>query len=179
MRAGSGAGTVAGRRLAAVAAVAVAAAGTLLSVQPAQAAPRTVDPQQRIEAIADRTGFDWRATGGELVIGCAPSALQARCTMGAYVPSERRMYVSPRAFVTPALLEYVVLHELAHLWQFTASPPELRVGALAPFGYAGLQALEVGADCLAQHWGARFPGHYGCPVEALPVIGAVYASTVG
>lgn len=179
MRAGSGAGSVARRRTAAVAAAAVAMAGTLLTGQPAQAAPRTVDPQQRIEAIADRTGFDWRAAGGEFVVGCAPSTVQARCTMGAYVTSERRMYVSPRAFATPALLEYVVLHELAHLWQFTASPPELRVGALAPFGYAGVHALEVGADCLARHWGSRFPGHYGCPAEVLPVVGAVYASTVG
>jgi len=171
--------TTARRRTAAVAVAVMAVAGTLLTAPPAEAAPRGADPQQRIEAIADRTGFDWRAVGGEFVVGCAPSTVQARCTMGAYVTSERRMYVSPRAFATTALLEYVVLHELAHLWQFTASPPELRVGVLAPFGFSGVHALEVGADCLARHLGARFPGHYGCPEEALPVVGALYAATVG
>ena len=99
--------------------------------------------------------------------------------MGAYLTRERRMYISPRAFTTGALLEHVVLHELAHLWQFTAAPPELRAGVMAPFGLSGLQALESGADCLALHWGAGFPGLYGCPEGAQQVVGELYAATVG
>lgn len=188
MRAGTGAGatgaagsTVRRRILAAVAA-AIALAGTSLPTVPAHAAPRAVsaaERQQRIEAIADATGFDWRAAGGELVVGCAPSTVQARCTKGAYVTRERRMYIAPAAFATPALLEHVVLHELAHLWQFTTAPARLRAGVMAPFGLSGLQALESGADCLALHWGATFPGLYGCPDGAVTVVGELYASTVG
>ena len=175
-------GTDVGRRVVAAVGAALTLAGTLVVPEPAVAAPRptsAVERQQRVEAIADATGFDWRGAGGEFVVGCAPATVQARCTMGAYVTSERRMYVSARAFTTPALLEHVVLHELAHLWQFTTAPRELRAGVMAPFGLTGLQALESGADCLALHWGATYPGLYGCPAGAQQVVGELYAATVG
>lgn len=178
----AGAALVTVRRLMAVLAAALMLVGTAVSAEPAEAAPRrasAVERLQRIEAIADATGFDWRAAGGELVVGCAPATIQARCTKGAYVPRERRMYVAPAAFATPALLEHVVLHELAHLWQFTTAPADLRAGVMAPFGLTGLQALEAGADCLALHWGATFPGLYGCPEGAVQVVGELYAATVG
>lgn len=145
----------------------------------APAAVTPADPLARVHAIADRSGFDWRGAGGEFVVGCAPSTVQARCTLGAYVTSERRMYVAPGAFATDDLLTYVVLHEQAHLWQFTAAPPRLRAGVMAPFGLTGLPALEAGADCLALHWGATFPGAYGCPDGAAPVVGELFAATVG
>ncbi len=135
------------------------------------------DPLTRIIAIADRTGFDWRAAGGTYVYGCPPSELSS-CTLGAYVPATRTMYVSSGAFTTRVLLEYIVLHELAHLWQFTLCPPPLRTGSLAPFGLSGTDALQAGADCLATHWGARFRGYYRCPPEAVAVVGEVYDSTI-
>ena len=175
-------GTGAGRRVLAAVAAALTLTGTLVVAEPAQAAPRATSAAarlQRVEAIADATGFDWRGAGGEFVVGCAPSTVQARCTKGAYVTSERRMYISPRAFATTALLQHVVLHELAHLWQFTTAPRELRAGVMAPFGLTGLQALESGADCLALHWGAGYPGLYGCPEGAQQVVGELYAATVG
>lgn len=176
-----------GRRRAIVAALALVLGAAPLAGAPALAAPvpsapapsTVLSPQARIEAIADRTGFDWRAVGGDLVVGCAPSTVQARCTKGAYVITERRAYIAPAAFTTDALLEYVVLHELAHLWQFTAAPADLRAGVMAPFGLSGLQALEAGADCLAEHWGATFPSHYGCPAGAVTVVGELYTATRG
>lgn len=173
-------GTGRHRRVVAAIAAALTLAGTLVVSEPVLAAPSTAsDRLHRVEAIADATGFDWRGAGGEFVVGCAPATVQARCTMGAYVTSERRMYVSARTFTTPALLEHVVLHELAHLWQFTTAPRELRAGVMAPFGLTGLQALESGADCLALHWGAGYPGLYGCPEGAQQVVGELYAATVG
>lgn len=100
-----------------------------------------------------RTGFDWRGVGGTYVFGCPPSDLSG-CTLGAYVPATRVMYVSRGAFSTGVLLEYIVFHEQAHLWQFTSCPPPLRAGCLAPFGLSGIEALQAGAECLAIHWGA-------------------------
>jgi hypothetical protein len=146
--------------------------------QALMAAPRAAaDPLTRIVTIADRTGFDWRGVGGTYVYGCPPADLSG-CTLGAYVPATRTMYVSRGAFRTERLLEYVVLHEQAHLWQFTACPPELRTECLAQFGLSGIAALQAGADCLAIHWGSRFRGYYGCPVDAVAVVGDLYLSTV-
>lgn len=198
MRSSTWNGSTVRRPLAWIAAVAIAAAGAAVAQEAggdpvmatgsrtATASPVGATPVrggdgalQRAVDVADRSGFDWRAVGGELVVGCAPSAIQQRCTLGAYVPRERRMFVAPAAFTTEALLEYVVLHELAHLWQFTVAPPSLRAGVMAPFGLTGLQALESGADCLAEHWGATFPGHYGCPEGAVAVVGELFAATVG
>jgi hypothetical protein len=121
-----------------------------------------------VQAIADSSGWNWRAAGVSYVIGFHP---QACCHWGIYDSRTGAIYVGPTAFATAERLRYVVLHETAHAWQYRAAPIQALMGDYTRWGYRGANALEAGADCIATLWGAdRSQGHYWrCPDAALAV----------
>ncbi|MDQ1504856.1 MAG: hypothetical protein QOD57_2583 [Actinomycetota bacterium] len=123
---------------------------------------------QQVQAIADSSGWNWRAAGVSYVIGFHP---QACCHWGIYDSRTGAIYVGPTAFATAERLRYVVLHETAHAWQYRAAPIQALMGDYTRWGYHGANALEAGADCIATLWGAdRSQGHYWrCPDAALAV----------
>jgi hypothetical protein len=123
---------------------------------------------QQVQAIADSSGWNWRAAGVSYVIGFHPEAC---CHWGIYDSRSGAIYVGPTAFATADRLRYVVLHETAHAWQYRAAPIQALMGDYARWGYRGANALEAGADCIATLWGAaRGQGHYWhCPDGALAV----------
>jgi hypothetical protein len=143
-------------------------AGGLAVVLLAGRADAAGQRQQQVEAIADSSGWNWRAAGVTYVVGFHP---QACCHWGVYDPRHATIYVGPTAFRSADRLRYVVLHETAHAWQFRAAPTAALMGGFARWGYKGVKGLEAGADCIATLWGAaRSQGHYWrCPDGALAV----------
>jgi hypothetical protein len=125
----------------------------------------------RIEQIANRSGFDWRAHGVSLHIGCSPYL--GRCSWGAYDTTTKEIYVSPAIFDRPRILEYVVLHEIAHAWQFNVRGWPRAAEDLVAWGLSGLDGLELAADCLAKLWGAQYL-HHGCPEGAAQHMEKIY-----
>jgi hypothetical protein len=123
---------------------------------------------RQVQAIADSSGWNWRAAGVSYVVGFHPEAC---CHWGIYDSRSGTIYVGPTAFATTERLRYVVLHETAHAWQYRAGPIQTLMGDYAPWGYRGANGLEAGADCIATLWGAaRSQGHYWhCPDGALAV----------
>jgi hypothetical protein len=121
-----------------------------------------------VEAIADASGWDWRTAGVTFVIGFHPDAC---CHWGIWDAGSSTIYIGPTAFGTPERLQYVVLHETAHAWQYLAGPTDKLMRDYTAWGYTGAQALEAGADCIATLWGAASSqGHYWhCPTDALAV----------
>jgi hypothetical protein len=121
--------------------------------------------QAQIEAIADSSGWDWRAAGIRLNVGYYPADC---CHWGVYESERRTVWVGPSAFANPTRLRYVVLHELAHGWQYTRDRfPEL-IGDYQPFGMSTpTEALEAGGDCIAAVWGATDHHYWVCPAAAL------------
>lgn len=77
------------------------------------------------------------------------------------------MWIGPSAFANPVRLRYVVLHELAHGWQYTRNRfPEL-IADYQPFGMSTpAEALEAGGDCIAALWGATDHHYWSCPAAA-------------
>jgi hypothetical protein len=121
---------------------------------------------QQVEAIADTSGWDWRTVHVHFTIGFDPAAC---CHWGVYDPTDHKtIWIGPTAFGDPGRLRYVVLHELAHAWQWHSHRLTKLEGDMAPWGYSGLDALEAGADCIATDWGAEVSlGHYWtCPAAA-------------
>jgi hypothetical protein len=137
------------------------------------AAVTAVDLILHFEQIADTTGFDWRGHGVTFHIGCSP--LLGWCSWGAYEVSTRDIYIHPTLAYGTALLEFVVLHELAHAWQFTVRGGwDIAKNDLIDFGHSELDGLEKAADCLAAHWGASFFPYGPCPAEARAHMAALY-----
>ena len=137
---------------------------------PARPAPRpAADPAaqlQQVQAIADTSGWDWRKVYVNFRIGFDPAAC---CHWGVYDPTDHKtIWIGPTAFDDPARLRYVVLHELAHAWQWRSHRLTKLEADMAPWGYGGIDALEAGADCIATDWGADVAlGHYwACPSAA-------------
>ena len=121
---------------------------------------------QQVEAIADTSGWDWRTVHVHFTIGFDPAAC---CHWGVYDPTDHKtIWIGPTAFGDPGRLRYVVLHELAHAWQWHSHRLTKLEGDMAPWNYSGLDALEAGADCIATDWGADVSlGHYWtCPSAA-------------
>jgi hypothetical protein len=137
----------------------------------APAAP--IDPLERIHAIADGTGLDWRGLGGRFTIGCHP---QGRCAWGVFDPATRTIWIGPNIVDDEIRLRYAVLHELVHLWQHTHDLPA-RLEDLAAWGHVGAGGLERAADCLAAHWGATIGHYWTCPPTARAHLAEVYAQS--
>jgi hypothetical protein len=132
-------------------------------------APRTAaaaEPsrQAQIEAIADSSGWNWRAAGIRLVVGYYPADC---CHWGVYESERRTVWIGPSAFAHPDRLRYVVLHELAHGWQYTRDRFPQLLADYQPFGMATYaDALEAGGDCIAALWGASDHHYWVCPAAA-------------
>jgi hypothetical protein len=140
---------------------------------PAPSAAAPIDPLERIHAIADGTGLDWRRLGGRFTIGCHP---RGRCAWGVFDPATRTIWIGPNIVDDESRLRYAVLHELAHLWQHTHDLPA-RIEDLAAWGQVGAGGLERAADCLAAHWGATIGHYWTCPPAARAHLAEVYART--
>lgn len=129
---------------------------------PASAGPSR---QAQIEAIADESGWDWRRAGVRLVVGFFPGDC---CHWGVYESPARTLWIGPTAFATPSRLRYVVLHELAHAWQYTSGHIYELIDDYEPWGKTTpADALEAGGDCIATLWGARDRHYWSCPAGAL------------
>jgi len=120
----------------------------------------------QVESIADTSGWDWRKVHVHFRIGFYPEDC---CHWGVYDPQDHKtIWIGPTAFDNPARLRYVVLHELAHAWQWHSHRLKKLSADMAPWGYKDVDALEAGADCIATLWGADAAiGHYWtCPSAA-------------
>ena len=137
------------------------------SAAPAPAPAADADAQlQQVEAIADTSGWDWRAVHVHFRIAFDPEAC---CHWGVYDQADHKtIWIGPTAFGDATRLRYVVLHELGHAWQWHTHRLKKLEADMAPWGYADLDALEAGADCIAADWGASVTmGHYwSCPPDA-------------
>ncbi len=128
----------------------------------------------RVEAIADRLPFNWRATGVKFRVGCAPG--RAACNWGLYTAGPKEIWIGPGAFENEARLFYVVAHEVVHAWQY-ANDPHSRMYDLADWQRVEVAGLEGAADCLAQAWGATTTYYWTCPSDARQHMQRVFAST--
>jgi len=136
----------------------------------AAAAPAPVNPLDEVQSIADSSGWNWRKVHVQFRIGFDPADC---CHWGIYDPTDHKtIWIGPTAFDDPVRLRYVVLHELAHAWQWHSHRLNLLEADMAPWGYSGMDALEAGADCVATVWGANASsGHYWtCPPPAQAVV---------
>jgi hypothetical protein len=130
-------------------------------------AAATPAQQQQVKAIADTSGWDWRAAGVTYVVGFHP---QACCHWGVWDFRSSTIYIGPTAFASANRLRYVVLHETAHAWQYRAGPMHtIMMKDYTGWGYTGVRALEAGADCVAALWGATTSHYWRCPTQALAV----------
>jgi hypothetical protein len=127
----------------------------------ARAAP---DPMARIELIADGVGFDWRGQGVTFITDCHPSP--RRCATGSYYTGTREIFITKRILTDKEVLRSVVLHELAHAWQFTVRGWPEAENDVSAWGRTGIDGLEAAADCLAAAWGASRTYHWSCPADA-------------
>jgi hypothetical protein len=119
-----------------------------------------------VESIADTSGWDWRKVHVHFRIGFYPADC---CHWGVYDAYDHKtIWIGPTAFGDATRLRYVVLHELAHAWQWHTHRLKKLSADMAPWGYQDVDALEAGADCIATQWGAdRASGHYWtCPPAA-------------
>jgi peptidoglycan hydrolase-like protein with peptidoglycan-binding domain len=140
------------------------------------AAPRpAADPMVLIEQIADSVGFDWRSRGVTFVIGCHPD--HQRCTTGSYYTGTRQIFITTKILTDKELLRSVVLHELAHAWQFTVRGWPDAADDVSAWGRTGIDGLEAAADCLAASWGASYTYYWSCPADAAAHVRSLYASS--
>ncbi|MGH8992721.1 MAG: hypothetical protein ACRDZ7_14530, partial [Acidimicrobiia bacterium] len=128
------------------------------------AAVPEAERQARIEAIADASGWDWRGAGVRLTVGYYPGDC---CHWGIYDSARKTVWIGPSAFANPTRLSYVVLHELAHGWQYTRDRFDQLIADYAPYGRSTPEAaLEAGGDCIATLWGATDHHYWPCPTAA-------------
>ena len=138
---------------------------TTTAPAPREAAGTEPSRQAQIEAIADSTGWDWRGAGVRLTVGFFPDDC---CHWGVYESARRTVWIGPSAFASPSRLRYVVLHELAHGWQYTRNRFDELIADYAPYGRSTpAEALEAGGDCIAALWGATDSHYWQCPTAAL------------
>jgi peptidoglycan hydrolase-like protein with peptidoglycan-binding domain len=132
---------------------------------PTAAAARPAgDPMARIEQIADSVGFDWRSQGVTFIADCHPSP--QRCATGSYYTGTREIFITASILADREVLRSVVLHELAHAWQFTVRGWPEAADDVSAWGRTGIDGLEAAADCLAAAWGASRTYHWSCPADA-------------
>jgi hypothetical protein len=121
--------------------------------------------QAQVEAIADSTGWNWRAAGVRFKMSYYPTDC---CHWGVYEAATSIIWVGPTAFGDPNRLRYVVLHELAHGWQYRQNRFAQFISDYATWGFNTIgPALEAGADCVAALWGAGRGHYWSCPPAAL------------
>jgi hypothetical protein len=135
-----------------------AASGPLMPpAKPRAAASSGRGGQAQVEAIADSSGWNWRAAGVRFNMGFYPPDC---CHWGVYESARSIIWIGPSAFEDQSRLRYVVLHELAHAWQYRQNRFAQFISDYAAWGFNTIgPALEAGADCLANVWGAA-GGHY-------------------
>ena len=118
----------------------------------------------QIEAIADTTGWNWRAAGVRFMAAYNQSAC---CHWGVYERDTGIVWIGPSAFGDQNRLRYVVLHELAHAWQYRQGKFAEIIADYSRWGFSTIgPALEAGADCLADVWGALRGHYWNCPADA-------------
>ena len=121
------------------------------------------EAQARVEAIADSTGWDWRAAGVRFNLSFHPTGRN----WGVYERDTRIIWIGPTAFADADRLRYVVLHELAHGWQYHQNRFAAFITDYAPWGFGTIgPALEASADCVAALWGATRRHYWNCPADA-------------
>ncbi len=99
----------------------------------------------QVEAIADTSGWNWRAAGVRFIAAYNQSAC---CHWGVYERDTGIVWVGPSAFGDQNRLRYVVLHELAHAWQYHQGKFREFIADYSRWGFSTIgPALEAGADC--------------------------------
>ena len=122
------------------------------------------EAQAQVEAIANSTGWNWRVAGVRFRIGFYPGDC---CHWGVYEAATSIIWIGPTAFADPNRLRYVVLHELAHGWQYRQNRFAEIISDYSAWGFATIgPALEAGADCLANLWGAAGSHYWRCTGDA-------------
>jgi hypothetical protein len=117
----------------------------------------------RVEAIADSTGWDWRAAGVRFNLSFHPTGRN----WGVYERDTGIIWIGPTAFADANRLRYVVLHELAHGWQYHQNRFADFITDYARWGFKTIgPALEASADCVAALWGATRGHYWSCPADA-------------
>jgi hypothetical protein len=120
--------------------------------------------QALVEAIADSSGWNWRAAGVRFNLSFYPADC---CHWGVYEAAKSIIWVGPTAFEDPNRLRYVVLHELAHAWQYRQNRFAQFISDYTAWGFNTIgPALEAGADCVASVWGAAGGHYWNCPADA-------------
>jgi hypothetical protein len=120
--------------------------------------------QAQIDTIADSSGWDWRAAGVRFDPSFYPKDC---CHWGVYEAATSIIWIGPTAFADPNRLRYVVLHELAHAWQYRQNRFAEFIRDYTAWGFSTIgPALEAGADCLAAVWGAGGGHYWSCPADA-------------
>ena len=135
---------------------------------PAPPKPRSAstgpEAQAQVEAIADSSGWNWRAAGVRFAMGYYRSDC---CHWGVYEAARSIIWIGPSAFGDQHRLRYVVLHELAHAWQYRQNKFREIIADYARWGFDSIApALEAGADCVATVWGALRGHYWNCPADA-------------
>jgi hypothetical protein len=121
------------------------------------------EARARVEAIADSTGWDWRAAGVRFNLSFHPTGRN----WGVYERDTGIIWIGPTAFADANRLRYVVLHELAHGWQYRQNRFAQFISDYATWGFTTIgPALEAGADCVAKLWGATRAHYWNCPADA-------------
>ena len=117
----------------------------------------------QVEAIADSTGWNWRAAGVRFNLAFHPSGRN----WGVYEAATSIIWIGPTAFGDANRLRYVVLHELAHAWQYRQNRFAQFINDYAAWGFNTIgPALEAGADCVANVWGVAGGHYWRCPADA-------------
>lgn len=130
---------------------------------------------EQVELLADSisrsTGFDWRAHEIAFRIGCPPEA--DVCPAAAYLPDSNTILVA--ADQRPGgQLVYVVMHELAHAWQFNVRGWPAAADDMSAWGRVGIDGAEAAADCLVAAWGWDDTHHWDCPDRAREHMSTLY-----
>ena len=121
-------------------------------------------PQAQAEAIAGSSGWNWRAAGVRFNVAFYPADC---CHWGVYEAAKSVIWLGPTAFEDQNRLRYVVLHELAHAWQYRQNRFARFITDYTAWGFTTIgPALEAGADCLANVWGAPGGHYWTCPADA-------------
>jgi len=141
-----------------------------------------------IEGIADSIGYDWRSAGGVMHYGCPPGSRcycsETSCHYGSVFGAEGRkrvdVWIFQHAFVSESRLRYVVLHEIAHVWQVQMRGWEGRYGDFQRWLPRGVDPMEATADCLAKAWGAKPPryAYWDCQPAAEEYVRMLYEGSV-
>ena len=120
--------------------------------------------QAQVEEVADSSGWNWRAAGVRFNLGFYPADC---CHWGVYESAKSIIWIGPTAFEDQNRLRYVVLHELAHAWQYRQNRFARFITDYTAWGFTTIgPALEAGADCLANVWGAAGGHYWTCPADA-------------